>query len=199
MVENWPQPPLFEHMLLESPWGLAIALAGVAAVVFLVGGRGGKRHVQKWAALPLTVGMIVIGVAMLVDTDREIMQRRTARLVDAAVAEPLDVDAMRSLFDESVRLFTLDRDEILAMARRARDRYDIQSATITTLLARQDTPSAGQTLMTVFARVGSDLGEYPTKTRWLMHWRKDPAAGWLIDRLELVAVNDQPARRSILP
>lgn len=199
MVENWPQPPLIEHVLLESPWTLAMTLAAVAIGVFVVGGRSGRRKLQKWAALPLAIGVIGFVVAAVVNTDRELMQQRTRALVDAAVADPIDLDAMRDLLDESVRLFVLDRERILAMAQRARAIYRIDSATITTLLARRDTPTAGQTLLTVLARVSSKYGDYPAKTRWLLHWRKDPAAGWIIDRLELISVNDQPARQSILP
>jgi hypothetical protein len=199
LVDNWPQPPLIEHLLLESPWTLAITLAAVAIGVFLVGGRSGNRRLQKWAALPLLIGVVAFTVAELVNTDRELMQQRTRRLVDAAVADPIDIDTMRDLLDESVHLFVLDRERILAMARRAREIYRIDSATITTLLSRRDTPTAGQTLLTVLTRVSSKYGDYPAKTRWLLHWRKDPAAGWIIDRLELVSVNDQPARQSILP
>ncbi|QNN22882.1 hypothetical protein HED60_11590 [Planctomycetales bacterium ZRK34] len=190
---------MIEHLLLESPWTLAISLAAIAAVVFLVGGRSGHRNTQKWAALPLLLAVVGFTVAEVVNTDRERMVQKTERLVEAAVADPIDLDTMGSLLDESVLLFNLDREAILAMAKRARNIYRIDSATITLLLARRDTPTAGQTLLTALTRVSSKYGDYPAKTRWLIHWRKDPAAGWIINRLELIAVNDQPARQSILP
>lgn len=206
MIENWPQPPLVEHLLFESPWAIVVTLAAVAAVLFIAGGRSEKLIIQKLAIFPLLLAVAAPVLAANVVTDREQLEIGTRSLVDAATAHPVDLAAIETLLADPAALFTLDRDEILAMIRRARDRYDIESNTITLLRTRIDTPATGQSVFTALTRLRSNAGAFPTKTRWLLHWSKTPAADadapfgpWRVTQLELLRINDRPARASHLP
>ncbi|MBI1370946.1 MAG: hypothetical protein GC162_20120 [Planctomycetes bacterium] len=153
---------------------------------------------QRSALFPLLGAIAVPLIANAVHTDREQLAERTQALVDAVAREPIDAAAMSGLLDENVTFFLMNRDQIIAMAQRASAKYNIQAGSITALEARVDAPDAGQIWFAIYVRIRSDGGEFPTKSQWLLHWRKS-AGLWRVSEIQMISVNDQPARKAYLP
>ena len=193
MPPDWPDPPLLEYLLFESPWGLMVALLAVAAGIFLAGGRGGRRHVQQAAAVPLVAAVALPILAHFVRTDAERMRANTRRLVEA-ISDPLDMQTLRFLTADDARLLQWDREQLLRVARRASELVEITDYTITNLMVRRGSGRYGKTYVAVIGRANYRGGfGSGFKTSWVLNWRKGDGGKWQLSAVDEVHVNGRDA------
>jgi len=198
--DNWPSPPA-SAMVFEDPWVLAIALLVIAAGLFFFSGR---RHLQRLAAIPVTLAVLVVVAAFTVQTDREQMIAGTYGMVNT-LETPGDVGAFADYLAETItfeaRGRTVDRDKaaIVGIGERTLSRYAPPSHTITDIKVEQLGPSEGVTYMAVISNLAGDAYDGYVKTKWLLYWRIDDDGNWRIDRIVWRSLNDKPANPRLVP
>jgi hypothetical protein len=184
------------RLLFETPWWLPTVVVVIGTVVFYT---ANKRREGKLRNAGLAVAALGVGLAVLsyfVDTDQERAVKRTRQLV--ASFEKKDWTTMRSLLHPRVSLgianvpMTLynDRDQIVARAQDAAERYGFQSVNITSIDARQD-----QTLITVSLGVLSiqeQTAGRPIPSTWEFDWLES-ADGWSLYKIRAIQVANQQA------
>jgi hypothetical protein len=186
------------HLLFETPWWLPTVVVLVGTVLFSTANKRGERKLRN---IGLAVAALGIGLALLsyfVDTDQERAVKRTKELV--AAFEKRDWVTLRSLLHPRVTLgianvpVTLysDRDQIVARAQDAAERYNFHSITITSMDARQD-----QTLITVslnLLSIQEQTGGRPITSTWEFDWLQS-ADGWSLYKIRAIQVANQQAER----
>ena len=185
------------RLLFETPWWLPTVVVLVGTVIFYT---ANKRRETKLQAAGVIVAALGIGLAVVshfVDTDQERAVKRTRQLV--AAFEQKDWEGMRSLLHPRVSLGIAnsvtryrDRDQLLAGARDAADRYGFQSVNITSIDSRQD-----QTLITVSLAVLSiqeQTAGRPITSTWEFDWLES-ANGWALYKIRAIQVANQQADR----
>lgn len=205
MPTDWPDPPWFDHYVLEDPLPLVVLLALAAVIAFLAGGRLGKRSVQYASA-----GLLVLagGVALtghLVETDREAMLAESRRLVEAARA-PFDYVTVENLVDPAFvmtipdgKKIVGDRDALLAAIKRAERRMNIDSNTVTHHMERLDAPGDGAVYLAIFSNTSGKLGKQAAPTRWILHWKQDATGTWRLTEATWLEVAGKPVTGWMLP
>lgn len=193
MPPNWPDPPMLEHYLLESPWGPAIVLAAVGVGLFIAGGRRASPLMQ-WvgggAGVLLGVGLVLL--AMSVQTGREKMVAGTEKLAEAA-AEPFDLTTIEKLTTDDATLLGWNRQIMMAVARNASQRVSVDGYSVTAMDVIRDGPNRGRTYVAVIGRVRTELGGGGFRSRWIMRWRKEEDGRWRLAAIERVTVNGSDA------
>lgn len=185
-------------LLFQSPWWLPTVIILVGTVIFYT---ANKRREMKLRTAGLAVVALGLGLALVsyfVDTDQERAVKRTRQLV--ASFENKDWSTMRSLLhpraslgiaNVPLSLYT-DRDQIVARAQDAADRYGFQSVNITSLDARQD-----DTIITVSVNVLSiqeQTGGRPITSTWEFDWLES-AGGWALYKIRAIQVANRQADR----
>lgn len=205
MPTNWPDPPLIEHYLFEDPLPLAAMLAVAAVVVFLAGGRMGKRKLQLAALIPLGLAGLTVLAAVLVETDRERILIESRRLVDAATS-PFDLVAVEQLTDPAFTMKTPDGKVIIAdgaklaeAIKRAERSMTIESNTITNHMQRIDSPGEGAVYLAIFSQTRGSLGQQAAPTRWILRWKKTPDGAWHLTGATWLEVAGKPVTEWMLP
>jgi hypothetical protein len=186
------------RLLFETPWWLPTVVVLVGTVIFYT---ANKRRETKLRAGGLAVAALGIGLALVsyfVDTDQERVVKRTRQLVTAF--EQKDWERLRSLLHPRVSLSIAnlpvtiysDREQLVARAKDAADRYGFQSVNITSIDARQD-----QTLITVTLNVLSiqeQTAGRPITSSWEFDWLES-ADGWALYKIRAIQVANQQADR----
>lgn len=195
--DNWPAAPV-SYYLFENPWGLwgAALIAGV--LLYLHGGRRGKIALKAIGGAIGGLASLVMLAALLVTTDREIMEEQTRTLVNSAVA-PIKMENFRNLLSRDVTLFDRGYEQILASLERATGRWAVDQVWITNLLTHQQDADHGRTYMSLITRGSSGIGGGSMQSRWLLHWRYESDGIWRVHKIEWVSLGDSPATPQDLP
>ncbi|MBN1555255.1 MAG: hypothetical protein JXA11_10960 [Phycisphaerae bacterium] len=163
-------------MLFEDPMWLMVILAVAELVVFWIWlQRRTKR--AAWALLvpPIIAGML-LGLALVVVTDREKIQRSLQQIADDYQAERLDAAA--KYLDDAYDGFGGDKESLLALAKQTRGKHPIQSIRVTRLIVHTHGRRA-ETEITTVVKLKDDLGGGAYGFAWTIDWvRRD--AGWRI-------------------
>jgi hypothetical protein len=186
------------RLLFETPWWLPTVIVAVGGVVFYTANQRGEKRLRTAG---LAIAGLGVGLALLsyfVDTDRERAVKHTRQLV--ASFENKDWATMRSLLHPKASVgianvpATLynDREQIVARAQDAADRYGFRSVNITSLEARQD-----QTLITVslsLISVQEQTGGRPITSTWEFDWL-ETAGGWALYKIRAIQIGGQQSER----
>ena len=182
-----PAPGLFERLVLESPFALALSLAliGLGGLVAL-NARGRLRTGLVVLGAAWALGGAAVLASVLVETPRERLIRRTRELV-AALAR-VDTDAMRALIheDASVEVERLSRfsgrDSIIdAASRYLGSTYRLESHATPEVQAVIDGPNAARTQ----ARVRHTGEGIPPASWWRISWyRPSEREPWVAVEIE---------------
>jgi len=186
------------RLLFDTPWWLPTAIILVGTVIFYTANNRRETKLRNIGLAVAGLGVVLAAVSYFVDTDQERAVNRTKQLVKSF--EKRDWATMRSLLHPRVTLgianvpMTLynDRDQIVARAMEAADRYGFQSVTITSLDARQD-----QTLITVSINVLSvqeRTAGRPITSTWEFEWLQS-AGGWSLYKIRAIEVAGRQAER----
>lgn len=180
-----PNPPAFEHYLLENPWPLALALLAVALVLIVVGRRRAQRGPRRGATLLALLTFITAGAvfvtATLVETPREQMIAATRRLIGHT--SPLQSAAFQAMLHAKATLTVesdeppLAADQIVIRLDRVVRKYPIQSQSIQSITAESRGDMQGQTLLDL--QTETAIG--PRNTRWLLSWVRQDGQWQVLD------------------
>lgn len=181
-----PQAPLFERVLLESPWPAVVLLLLAALVLFLVLNARAKLKPALLAGacvLLAAVGCYVVSV--LVETPREKIKAGTRALV-AATAEANRSELDRLLGDDlTMRVTrvppTADKHMTMDLVEAILGKqYRVNDHSILEMQATIDGPRLGRTQVRV--RVGSEYGSIPSW--WRLDWELGADGQWRVRRIE---------------
>ena len=186
------------RLLFETPWWLPTVVVVIGAVVFYTANKRGEARLRRAGVIIAALGVGLALVSYFVDTDRERAVKRTRQLVTSF--EDKDWATMRSLLHPKASVgianvpITLynDREQIVARAQDAADRYGFRSVNITSLDARQD-----QTIITVSLSVISvqeQTGGRPITSTWEFDWLES-ADGWSLYKIRAIQVGGQQGDR----
>lgn len=185
-VPPLPSSPLIERILLDNPWPTVVAMLLVGVVGFLIlNQRGRAKHglVVFGAALVAAAGAFVC--AMVVETDREAMKRRSRELIGAVAR--VEVESLEELLDGDMELNVtqvgrgVGKEQTIASVRRYLGSvYPVREHTILELQSTLDGPRLGRTQVRV--RVTSDVGVLPSW--WRVDWLRDTDGTWRARRIE---------------
>ncbi|MEX1016060.1 MAG: hypothetical protein WDZ31_04870 [Phycisphaeraceae bacterium] len=195
---NLQPPPLWEHLLLERPWPLVVALL-VGAILLRYVARQRNQPVVGHVALGLAlVAGGVFALAWSVTTDRQQIERHTRDLVQATVT-PADFDVIDRLLSPDVVLVGPDGDVWLEAGPLRRqletvvDRYGIDDQIIRDFGVETTGDHTGRSAI--------DLRTYSpgmvAPSVWTLHWRRTgDDTPWRVVRIQWNEFmgNDPPRR-----
>jgi hypothetical protein len=170
-------------LLFDPPWYVPAAIAALGIYLFVHGNRRNEAKVRAAGVGVALLGVAAFFVGRVMETDREICERRSRELV--AAVDKRDWAAMRALLDPKASVTALnmpiysDRDAIIGGAQAATEQYGIKNIRITSLGSRQD-----QTAITVDIDALSDQGitGQPFPTSWQFEWQ-ELSSGWTLQRV----------------
>lgn len=171
------------ELLFDPPWYLPAAVAVFGIYLFIHGNRRNEAKVRAAGLGVVLLAAALFFVGRVMETDREIAERRSRELVQAVDSQ--DWTTLRALLDPKASVAVLNapiysnRDAIVAGAQAATEQYGIKNIRITSLTSEQD-----QTAITVTLHVLSDQGftGQPFPTSWQFEWQ-ELADGWMLTRI----------------
>lgn len=194
-----PGGPLWERLLLESPWPLAAALAaGAVIALFVLNGRGQTRAGLLAAGALAALGAGVVVLARTVQTDGEAIRARTEALV--GMVARVDEAGMDKLLASDARLLSsfeqgdirtppvgLDKAGIIARVRETLGRqFPIREHAVLETQGQIVSEGLGRTQVRV--RVVVEGWNFPHTSWWRLDWRRD-GGGWRAVTITPVAID----------
>ena len=186
-----PPAPIWERLLLENPWPLAIILAAGAIVAFVsMRHRAPPRHTAAAVAGLALAAVGVLVLASLVETAREQMRHQTFELISAAARA--SVTDTGTLLAPDATLFppgggaALDRDDILT--RVERDLGGAWRLREWAVLECEASVSGDTGRTQVKVRATPEAAGFPNISWWRLGWRRDPPGPWRVISIEPVSV-----------
>jgi len=207
---NLDPPPMFEHLLLESPWAVMGVLLVVAIVLALISRRRRSKAVGLCALAALILSAGVFGLAKAVSTDREQLMQHTRALVGATA--PMDPTVLDRMIDPAATVtgpggtIWLTFDQISPRLKRVVGRLGVQSQRVREVQALSRDGAWGES--TVIVRTeASGAGGMPINTGWHLTWQKEvpkaaganAAGGWRVVDIRWKRLNGQEVTRGMLP
>jgi hypothetical protein len=178
-------------LLFDPPWYLPPGIAALGVYLFIHGNRRQDAKIRAVGGVVVLLAVAVFFVGRVMDTDREIVEKRSRQLVDAV--EKRDWNTLRSLLDPKASVATpsgavySNRDLILAGAQLGTEQYGIKNIRILSLESRQD-----GTMITVDMDLISDQGltGQPFPTSWQFEWQ-ELSAGWTLTRIVCLKIGNE--------
>ncbi|MDD5327712.1 MAG: hypothetical protein PHY02_07860 [Phycisphaerae bacterium] len=175
----------------EQPWGLLIAAVVVLLILLIF------RHSIKWWLwlLPAIMVIAAFGFDFLVETDRE----KIDAVINTAVlaVENENPDAIESIIADNYRdSYHMTKDVFMSYCR-AMLCEPIIEKNIKRIVSMDIQPSKATAIFTVRILFDKDSYVYQSLksqmlTKVQLDLQKEPRGQWLINRLELLAINLQP-------
>ncbi len=210
-MPDWPAPSLFPYLFLENPWPVAVVSWAVALVCGFYALRTGQRNLRWAAPIFLVIGLGVVALAEMIESSREIIERQTQELVDAA-APPLDEATLAELLATDVSLRVQGQDvrstekEVLLQTRNVHKQLTFTNWKVHLLKARALERGRGQSYLLVQTDVQSTqdpsmamMGDTPLVTSWLFTWQRTEAGQWELADIEWLELNRQSPTADLLP
>jgi hypothetical protein len=125
------------NLLFDTPYWILGALAIVGIALFVTGNNRTDATLRNLGVAVVGVGLLMLLVSWVVDTNEEKCLKRSKQLVEAV--EKRDWDTFNQLVSPRAKLSIMgapgistyrNRDEMLAGAREGVERYDLKSATV---------------------------------------------------------------------
>src|SRR3954471_24763412 len=129
-------------LLFDAPWWLPTCIIAAGLLVFMSGNKRvgdaprGASAVRNVGLGIIGLGVLVIAVSYLVDTDKETVTRRTRELVQSV--ESRDWEKMKSLLADDVRFSAVDRtyatrDDLAAAAKATSESVGLNEVRLTAI------------------------------------------------------------------
>lgn len=192
------EPPLVSHLLFEAPMALVITLAVVGVALLLHGRRRLNKRIMGVALIPLALAAGVWLTAKIVETPREQLLARNARLVE--LTAPLDTAQLKAMFAPDAALtgpnggqwMTFSR--IFAVIENFNRRSAIQNQEITGIAAEAVDGGKGVTEFEVRTGVAGEYSGMPITTRWLLTWERNGRGEWVVNEVRWLKLqNAEPS------
>ena len=191
-LEVW----LFERSLTS---GGGLVIIGIVLLILLLRGGRAKLAFMLGAAAAL-VGVGVISVGHLVETDRERIDARTQALVRSA-GQPGAGEVAGEVLSDDVRLFFsgqqvpgFTREVILASLRTLGGRVTLRESVPVTTRVSVDGSASARSQVQVRA---TPEGGAPSLSWWLLDWRKE-GDEWRVVRIDCTLLNGRPPSPAML-
>ncbi len=128
-----------------------------------------------------SIGLVLFALGWLVETDKEHCEHRTRQIV--AAVDRRDWTALQSLLDPQTSLegIYLNRDQIVAGAKKTADTIGLSSASITSMETKQH-----DTVITIDVNIYSLQDatlDRPAITSWQFDW-SNTGTGWKLQQIE---------------
>jgi hypothetical protein len=168
----------FYNLLAESPWYIPAVLLLVGAVMLYSGAVAVARRV---ALALLGVGLVIIAVSWLLESDREAVLRRTREVIKAVDGK--DWSTLEARLDPKVQFLVLkDREALMIVVRAQAERLGLKSVTLAGI---SETRGDGGTRLTEF-QASADTGATSNfLSNWRLEWAKRDDQ-WLVTRIEFL-------------
>lgn len=166
-----PAPPVWQSLLLEQPWPLAILLLVIGVILRTIGRRTQRRGFTRVALVAVLLAAGVVALAYFVETGREAVHRRMMALVEAV--KPLDTAALGDLLSDRVRVtdpqgrVVVERGEVRQRLESSQHRYDVGSHRVRDLSVWAG-GEEGRAMLALYSNINST----PALTRWGLWWEK---------------------------
>lgn len=208
-------PPMFEHLLLESPWAVMVVCVVAAAMLFSAGRRRKSRGIQAGGLAALALAVSVFMLAKGVTTARERLILDTEALV--AATAPLDNAALDRLLDPSAVVtgpdtaVWLNAVQLRPRLNQVAQRFGIGDQQVRTVEAFARDETWGESAVTVRTEAG---GAGPVNTGWRLTWRRDDAGddsgggsgdgsggggGWRVVEIRWMRFNGLEVQQGMMP
>jgi len=124
------------NLLFETPWWLPVTFIGVGLFVWYTGNQRQEKQVMRGGVGIALLGVLIMVISILVDTDREKAVKRTRQIV--AAVNDHDWNKFQSLIDPQTTIYGLrGPSEITKAAEAAANRVNLSSARITGVESEQ--------------------------------------------------------------
>ena len=165
--------------LFDTPYWFLGALAVVAVGLWISGNARQEKRLQYAAYAALLAAALLALLSHFVDTDREIVIKRTRQIVEAV--EKKDSAAAQKLLHPRASLAEMNKQQIVDRIATAADQFGVRSVRVTSL---EVAPSPLAPEMTVALAATADLNANPysgagVPSTWDLTWVKT-ADGWLL-------------------
>jgi len=194
--------PLWQNLLLEDPWPLALTLLVVAAVVVFLAFQRANTRLLRFAGLAVLLAVGVFLLAKFVITTTEHILENTRKLV--SYTAPLQLADFKALVDPRVVVLVEETANPEPIA--GRDVFDSLEKTV------ESSPLEKQTIVAIEADVKSDdeaVSSFDVRTnlrgggmfitRWTLTWRRQGDNAWRVVEVRWLPcphpVGVQPSRR----
>jgi hypothetical protein len=189
------------RLLFDAPWWLPTLLAFLGVALFWNGNRRQDTKLRNVGLLILLAAVGVIAISHFVDTDVEKAVKQSKQLVRAV--EQRDWATLKTVLSPNTSLRVLGgteiyatRDEIIAGATKAVDRYGLKNVRILSTSAEQ-TDTVINITMTIMSEQDFTGGR-PITTTWLFEWQQS-GESWSLVQITNVKIGnmqgDEAGRR----
>jgi len=170
------------ELLFDIPLWLPAMIVGVGVVLFWMGNVRLEKKIRNTGAGLLALAVVLVIVSYIMDTPREKVMKQTRELVQSV--EERDWPVMQGLLDPRCTLDKYNnRDEIVAAAQTAMEKFGVKTIMVTSLDAKQDAAS-----ITVHLDIVSEqditLGR-PFPTSWQLDWQRS-SGNWLLRNISIL-------------
>ncbi len=168
-------------LLFDTPWWLLVLLIGGGAGIWYVGNTRTDAKIKTAGLAVLVLGVVLALLSYFVDTDKEIVARRTRQLVASVVDRNWDV--FTSLLDPQTSFAGAykNRSQIVDGAKKTVEAMGLKSASITSMEVTQN-----ETVITVNLTAVSTLDitmDRPAPSSWRFDWQ-NTGTGWKLVEIE---------------
>ncbi|MFW5681819.1 MAG: hypothetical protein ACOC1G_02325 [Phycisphaeraceae bacterium] len=175
-----PPPPVWQSLLLEQPWPLAILLLVIGVILRTIGRRTQRRGITRVALVAVVLAAGVVALAYFVETGREAVHQRMMALVKAV--EPLDSTAMRDLLSQDVQVtgprgrVIVESGEVHRRLESSQQRYGVGSHRVRDLDVWAH-GGEGRAMLALY----SEINNTPALTRWGLWWEKQDGVWRIVE------------------
>jgi len=180
------EPPLWENLLLENPWPLALTLVVVAMGLLWHGVTRDDKRARRLSPVAALAAVAIWTAATFTTTTRETLIDRTEQLV-RATQPPRDVATLTALFDPQARvlgasgdLWMQSGDKVAAELARSCDTFDVQGHWLRMQGADMTGPDRGRSLFVINTSLGGTFAGRPVRTEWLVTWKQASDGQWRV-------------------
>jgi hypothetical protein len=169
--------------LFDTPYWF-LGLLGLAGIALFLSGNARREARLRLAGLGVILfGVILAIAAHFVDTDKEIVTKRTREVV--AAVEKKDRATLDRLLHPRASLLWMTKPDILNTFSTAVDDYHLQNVRVGSMDVEQPNPNEVEANISVFAHVetGGWAGDPPST--WLLVWERS-GKGWLLRDIKAV-------------
>jgi hypothetical protein len=164
-------------LLFDTPYWL-LGLLAVAGVALWVSGNGRRdKKLQRVGYGLLAVGVALFAISWLVDTDREVVSKRTRQVV--AAVDHKDAATLAKLLHPDATLGDLNKQQIVDAAKKAMDRYRLKNVRASSVETTQPNRAEVIVDLGVTADIDTSVWSGSVPTGWKLVWAKS-GGEWLL-------------------
>lgn len=189
-------------LIFDAPWWLYVVPAAIGLAMAYFGLRKGDGTLRNVGLIALVVGVAILVVSMVVETDTEVVARQSKELV--ASVEQRDWARLSSLMEEGAAVTMANigdiytsRDQIVQACRSRTEDSNVTALAVTALEAKKD----GASLISAAIQIYVTAGDRPLPTEWRLDWARGADGRWLIREITAVQIGNVRASdmRSFFP